>query len=316
MVSEPTLSSIASLETLYAAWDKVRDNHGCAGVDQVTIPFFAADLDINLRRLAYELESELYCPLPLLRILVDKGNGESRPLSIPVVRDRIAQAAALLILEPVFEAQFDDCSYAYRRGRSVRQAVMQVRNYYDQGYCWIVDADIDAYFDSVPQPRLLQKAAALIADTRIHRLLRLWLEADIWDGECISRMTIGLPQGSVISPILANLYLDEMDDTLLAQGLRLVRYADDFLILCKTREKALQAARLTDEVLDRMALELDEADIRTFDEGFKFLGVMFFRSLILLPFEAERRSRRVLYVPPPLDLTNYHRAGCPGKRSV
>jgi group II intron reverse transcriptase/maturase len=268
---------------------------------------FAAEVDTNLRRLAYELDAGLYWPLPLLRILVDKGNGESRALSIPAVRDRVAQAAALLVLEPVMEKQFEDCSYAYRRGRSVRQAVMHVRRYYNEGYHWLLDADIDAYFDSVPHSRLMQKIEPLVPDPRIQRLLRLWLEADVWDGERVTRMTKGLPQGSVISPILANLYLDELDEALLSEGLRLVRYADNLLILCKTREKAEGAAKLTDEILDRMDLELDEADIKSFDEGFKFLGVLFFRSMLLLPFECERRSRRVLYVPPPMDLMSYRR---------
>jgi group II intron reverse transcriptase/maturase len=309
IVSQPTLSDLISMGTLYSAWERVRENNGCAGVDRVTIPQFAAALETNLRRLAYEIESDIYCPLPLLRILVDKGNGESRALSIPTVRDRTAQAAALNILEPVFEAQFDDCSYGYRRGRSVRQAVMQVRDYYSQGYCWLVDADIDAYFDRVPHDRLLEKIAALLEDEGIQRL-----EADIWDGEQVSHMTVGLPQGSVISPVLANLYLDEFDDAMLKKGMRLVRYADDFVILCNTREKAEQAARLTDEILDSMGLELDESDINTFDAGFRFLGVTFFRSLTLVPFECERRSRRVLYVPPALDLATYRRAADSGNR--
>jgi RNA-directed DNA polymerase len=235
--------------------------------------------------------------------------------SLSLVRfDRVAQAAALNILNPILEAQFDDCSYGYRRGRSVRQAVAQVRNYYNQGYCWLVDSDIDAYFECVPQDRLMEKVSALIQDEGIQRLIRLWLEADVWDGEQVTHMTVGLPQGSVISPVLANLYLDEFDDAMLKKGMRLVRYADDFVILCKNREQAEQAARLTDEILDRMGLELDESDIRTFDAGFSFLGVTFFRSMIMVPFECERRSRRVLYAPPPLDLATYRRAADPGDK--
>jgi group II intron reverse transcriptase/maturase len=307
------LSDIASLASLFKAWERVRDNHGCAGVDNVTIEDFSSELETNLRRLSYELEMEVYSPLPLLRILVDKGNGEARPLSIPPVRDRVSQAAAHLVLEPIFEQQFEDCSYAYRRGRSVRQAVLRVRHYYDQGYRWVLDADIDAYFASVPHVRLMKKVSALVPDSRVHRLLRLWLEADVWDGEQVARMTVGLPQGSVISPLLANLYLDEFDDALLARGMRLVRYADDFVVLCKSQEKAIQAARLTDEILDQMDLELDEADIKTFDEGFKFLGVLFCRSVLMVPFECDRRARRVIYVPPPLDLGSYRRAGTDSK---
>jgi RNA-directed DNA polymerase len=310
-MQQPKLSDLISMETLFSAWERVRENHGCAGVDRVTIPQFQTALETNLRRLAYEIETDIYYPLPLLRISVDKGNGESRSLSIPAVRDRIAQAAALEILDPIFEAQFDDCSYGYRRGRSVRQAVMQVRDYYNQGYCWLVDSDIDAFFDSVPHDPLLKKVAAIIEDEGIQRLIRLWLEADVWDGEQVNPIKTGLPQGSVISPALANLYLDEFDDAMLKNGMRLVRYADDFVVLCKDREKAEQAAKLTDEILDRMGLELDESDIRSFEDGFRFLGVTFFRSMIMVPFECERRSRRVLYAPPPLDLATYRRAADP-----
>ena len=256
----------------------------------------------------WKISRKTYRPLPLLRILVDKGNGESRALSVPTVRDRLAQPAALNVLEPVFEAQFEQCSYAYRKGHSWQQAVNKVREYYDQGYRWVLDADIDAFFDSVPHDRLLDKVKRLILDEDVFNLISLWVKAEVWDGQQVSCLTQGMPQGSAISPILANLYLDEFDEELLSKGLCLVRYADDFVMLGKTQEKVQSATKLTEEVLKRMELQLDEADIVHFDQGFKFLGVVFCRSMALIPFDRQKKPRRILYFPPPLDLQTYRRA--------
>lgn len=217
----------------------------------------------------------------------------------------MAQAAALEVLAPIFEAQFENCSFAYRKGHSVCQAILKVREYYDQGYRWVLDADIDAFFDNVPHDRLLNKVNRLIADERVQNLIRLWVKADVWDGDNVSRLTVGIPQGSVISPMLANLYLDELDEELLAHGMRLVRYADDFLVLSKDKAKVKEAARLTEAVLRHMELELDEADIVHFDHGFRFLGTIFCRSSILIPFDRDKKPKRAVYVPLPLNIEAY-----------
>ena len=282
-------------------------------MDGITIAGFESLLNSNLALLAEQLAQQVYRPLPLMRIAVEKGNGESRGLSIPTVRDRIAQAATLNVLEPVFEAQFEQCSFAYRKGRSWQQAIHLVKEYYAQGYRWVVDADIDAFFDSVPHDRLLSKVDQFIGDMSLRRLIGLWVKAETWDGGSLSCLIRGIPQGSVVSPILANLYLDEFDEELLARGIRLVRYADDFLVLCKTQEKAREAEELTEEVLRRMSLELDEVDIVNFDQGFRFLGVIFCRSDTLIPFDKEKKQKRVIYMPPLLDMSEYRRslASCP-----
>lgn len=293
---------------LHAAWQRVRDNHGCAGVDGITIEGFEAILDSNLSLLEEQITQGAYRPLPLMRIAVDKGNGESRGLSIPTVRDRVAQAAAFNVLEPVLEAEFEQCSFAYRKGRSWQQAVHKVKEYYDQGYRWVLDADIDAFFDSVPHEKLLDKVERLVTEGSIRRLVISWVKAEVWDGEGLSCLTKGIPQGSVISPILANLYLDELDEELLSRGIRLVRYADDFLVLCKSKEKALEAQELTEDVLGRMSLVLDESEVVSFDQGFRFLGVIFCRSATLVPFGKEKKPKRVLYMPPPLNMRDYFRA--------
>lgn len=301
------LTSLVNRDNLLNAWERVRDNQGCAGVDGVTISRFQASLPRNLSILAQELTNGSYRPLPLLKILVDKGNGEARALSIPIVRDRVAQAAALNVLEPIIEAELEHCSFAYRKGRSWRQAVFKVREYYEQGYRWVLDADIDAFFDSVPHQRLLTRVQQVVADPGAQRLVHLWVRAEVWDGAGVYCLTSGIPQGSGVSPLLANLYLDELDEELLARGLRLVRYADDFVVLCRSREKAEHAVHLTQAILKRMELELDEADVVHFDQGFRFLGVTFCRSAAVVPFDKEKKPKRVLYMPPPLDLRAYLR---------
>ncbi|MDP2604154.1 MAG: reverse transcriptase domain-containing protein, partial [Deltaproteobacteria bacterium] len=158
--SETHFSQIVRLSTLYRAWDRVEENHGCAGVDGVTIEKYAACLEENIGKLQKSLLTDKYRPLPLLRFHIDKPDGGKRPLSVPAVRDRVAQTAAAIVLEPLFEKEFEDCSYAYRRGRSYLQAIQKVKQYYDQGFRWVVDADIDAFFDEVNHAILLARLNA------------------------------------------------------------------------------------------------------------------------------------------------------------
>jgi group II intron reverse transcriptase/maturase len=288
-----------------------------AGVDGVSIGAFRHNLEVSLAVLGEDLRSRTYRPLPLLRLLVAKADGSPRALAVPAVRDRVAQAAVLNIIEPLFEAQFEDVSFAYRRGRSVKAAALRIRELRDQGYRFLVKADLDAFFDNVDHDLLLDKVGQVITDPGILNLIRLWVKSEVYDGERVFVLEKGIPQGAVVSPILANLFLDELDESLLARGHRLVRYSDDFIVLAKTRPQAEAALEATEEVLARLHLALDAEDtaITDFGQGFKFLGLIFLKDSILVPFDRPRRERKVLYFPPPFDLPGYFAAKerCPNR---
>jgi group II intron reverse transcriptase/maturase len=290
---------------LSSAFHSVKENHGCAGVDGLTIERFEENLDMNLARLQDELGRRIYFPLPLMKILVEKRNGDPRALCIPVVRDRVVETAVLKIIEPVLEKEFEECSFAYRKGRSVKQAVYKIKDYYDKGYQWVVDADVDAFFDSVDHNLLLAKFKRYIHDPNIQRLIELWLAAEIWDGTSLKVCQKGIPQGSPISPILANLFLDELDEELLRKGYKYIRFADDYLILCKKKEDAEKGLELSKQVLEKLLLKLDEEEITTFDQGFKYLGVIFLKSMVMKPFEVQKKNRKVLFYPKPFNLDAY-----------
>lgn len=257
------------------------ENQGCAGVDYQTLEAFAEQLHHNLEILRNEVRYDAYRPLPLLRVEVGKPNGGKRLLSIPTVRDRVLQTAVTRVIEPLFEAEFEDCSFAYRKGRSVDQAVERIQCLQRQGYHWVVDADIHCFFDSIDHTLLMAEVGKLITDTGLLNLIQAWLCATVIDGDRRLVLHKGVAQGSPIAPLLSNLYLHHLDEALLDNNLCLVRFADDFLILCRSRDRAEQALELTDDVLRRLCLKLNTGKTRIvhFDQGFRFLGVQFIRSL-------------------------------------
>ncbi len=301
------LDQLTSRKTLWEAFRRVRENGGCRGADGVTVSRFAANLQRELDSLQDRLLHRGYHPFPLLRIEIPKPVSGVRHLSIPTVRDRVVQTAVYQITREVFEAEFEECSHAFRLGRSVKTAVHQIQELRNQGFHWVVDADIDGFFDSIPHDPLLEQLSHLPLDPYICHLFEHWIRAEVYDGKRLFTLTQGIPQGSVTSPMLANLFLDALDETLAALGQTVVRYADDFLILCKDPSHTSEALELTDDVLERLGLELnrDKTLVTSFDQGFKFLGATFLRDGIYLPFDRPKAEREPPSLPPPLDLLTY-----------
>ena len=267
--------AMTSLACLYDAWERVRANKGCAGGDGVTIATFSAGLGDRLLQLHRALRTGHYFPGTLRQADIPKPDGGVRTLAIPGIADRVAQTAAMLILGPQLEPEMHDASFAYRKGRSAQQAVMRIAAYRRRGYGWVVDGDISAFFDD-PHDQLIQRLGRSIKDPLLIELFRLWLDS-------FSETGAGIAQGSPISPLLANLYLTDIDAAIDRQNCRLVRFADDFVLLCRTREGAQAALAHIGELLVARGLRLhpDKTRIVPFDKAFSFLGRLFVRSLVL-----------------------------------
>ena len=266
--------------TLEAAWDRVWANGGAAGVDGQSIERFEAQAELYLTELSTALREGNYRPQPIKRVEIPKGDGKTRPLGIPTVKDRIVQTAVKFVLEPVFEATFHPTSYGFRPGRGCHDALREVAGLIEEGYTFAVDADFASYFDTIPHERLMQRVEERISDGRILGLLRGWLEQDILRDMERWTPTEGTPQGAVISPLLANIYLHPLDERMAARGYRMVRYADDFVVMCKSREEAEAAlAEIRRWVADNgLRLHPDKTqvgDCRTVRGGFDFLGYRF-----------------------------------------
>jgi RNA-directed DNA polymerase len=266
--------------TLEAAWEKVWANAGAAGVDRQSVERFKTNEDLYLAELGAALRTGTYRAQPVRRVDIPKGDGRTRPLGIPTVKDRIVQTAVKLVLEPIFEATFRPASYGFRPGRGCRDALREVAQLIADGHTFVVDADFASYFDTIPHERLMQRVEARISDGRVLDLLRDWLNQDILKDAERWTPTQGTPQGAVISPLLANIYLHPLDELMAARGYRMVRYADDFVVLCKSREEAAAAlaeirAWVTENGLRLHPDKTHVGDCRIPGEGFEFLGYRF-----------------------------------------
>lgn len=277
------LDVIADPTNLAMAWAKVRANAGAAGVDGQSIAVFEADAGHQLASLRRRLLSaQRYVPPPVRRVDIPKPDGRMRPLGIPTVADRVVQQAVVQVIGPVFEQRFTPSSFGYRPGRSAHDAVGWVRKAIRSGDWWVAEFDIVGFFDNLRHPRLLREVAKGIDDPEVIGLIRRWLKAGVLTETGLRAREAGTPQGGVISPLLANIYLHRLDVEVRAAGFRLIRYADDFVILANRRRKAQAADRLVRSILSDIGLEVAEAKsgVVNLRDGFEFLGFQFRRKLM------------------------------------
>lgn len=272
------LEAIADPANLADAWAKVRANAGAAGVDGQSITAFAGDVEHQLSGLRRRLLSaERYVPPPVRRVEIPKPDGRVRPLGVPTVADRVVQQAVMQVIGPVFEDRFTPSSFGYRPGRSAHDALKWVREAIRRGDRWVAEFDVVGFFEHLNHNRLLREVAKVIDDPEVIGLVRRWLRAGVLTDRGVESREAGTPQGGVISPLLANIYLHRLDVEVRAAGFRLIRYADDFVILADRRWKAQAADGLVRNILADIGLEVADAKsgVVAVRDGFEFLGFQF-----------------------------------------
>ena len=269
------------VENFNQAWESVKGNAGAKGVDGQTIEQFGEDWVNSLAQVWRECKSKTYKAQPVRRVYIDKASGGKRPLGIPSVRDRIVQQALRQVLEPIFDPMFQDCSFGFRPGRSAHMAIDRVSDYVEAGFEWVVDADLKGYFDTIPHDKLIDRVAEVVADGSILKLIRQFLKAGVMEDGKVAVAEEGTPQGGVISPLLANIYLNPFDKRMVERGHKIVRYADDFVILCKSPRAAERVMESIKEYLEGelgLTLHPEKSKVVHLTEGFDFLGYHFFKA--------------------------------------
>jgi len=274
------IDKVYARSTLDLAWKKVASNKGAAGVDHVSIDRFKSRGGFYLDELERSLRNGTYRPYAVKRVYIPKGGGKFRPLGIPVVKDRIVQTALKMVLEPIFEKDFLSMSFGFRPGRGCKDALREVDALVKSGHTWYVDADLKSCFDTIPHEGLIGRLSEKVSDGSVLQIVELFLRQEIMEGIKRWTPTGGTPQGAVLSPLLSNIYLHPMDNFITDSGHRMVRYADDFVILCRSREEAMSALNSVKEWVSANGLELnlDKTHIGNCanpEEGFEFLGYLF-----------------------------------------
>ena len=275
IVKAHSLTGRITPQTVHAAWLAVKRNRGAAGIDKVSISMFETNLEANLASLMRELKAGSFQPMPARRVYIPKAPGKFRPLGIPAVRDRVAQEVLRQLLSPLFESIFHDHSYGFRPKRGCHQAVEKVKEIHRQGYRVVLDADIQGFFDNLSHTAIMTELSKVVADGNILRLVQKFLSAGVMEGGKYQATRVGTPQGGVVSPLLANIALNLMDWKLEQAGFRFVRYADDFVVLCKSEQRAKEALELIGNLLAEqlgLVLSPEKTHITTFKKSFAFLG--------------------------------------------
>ena len=268
-------------DNLYSAYREVAANKGAPGVDNITIEDFTATLDRNVTKLEQQLREGTYTPQSIKRVHIPKpGTNETRPLGIPTVRDRVVQNALRHVLEPILERQFAEHSYGFRPNRGCKDALRRVDRLVKAGYKYTVDVDLKAYFDTIPHDRLVKELRKHVADNSVIALVEKFLQAQVLDGLDQWTPAAGAPQGAIISPLLSNLYLNELDHLMAAAGYEMTRYADDFVIQCRAAEEAASALDMVREWTTARGLTLHPTKTKIVHvdiDGFEFLGYRFIK---------------------------------------
>jgi RNA-directed DNA polymerase len=274
------MDKVYKMANLRSAFQKVKANKGAAGVDHQTIKMFEKHLEKNLKKLCRLLKKGRYKPQRILRKRIPKPGkrNETRPLGIPTVRDRVVQTALRNVIEPIFEVEFATHSYGFRPNRGCKDALRQVSKLLKSGHTWVVDADLKSYFDTIPHDKLVQHIKEKVVDTKVLTLLNTFLKQEILEGMQSWTPEQGTPQGAVMSPLLSNIYLNPLDHHMAAQGYEMVRYADDFVVLCKSEAACQQAMLKLTAWTKQAGLTLHPNKTKIVDsrtEGFDFLGYHF-----------------------------------------
>jgi len=269
-----SLTGRITFELMLNAFKAVKRNRGSAGIDKVSIQEYERNLVTNLESLMQELKTGKFQPMPLKRVQIPKGDGKTRPLGIPTVRCRIAQEVVRRLINPTFEKVFHENSFGFRQHRNCHQAVERTLELARQGFRYVVDADIKGFFDNIPHELIMDSVAAKISDGNILNLIEKFLKSGVMEENRLLATIRGTTQGGVISPLLANIVLNHLDWYMEQKGYRFIRYADDFVILCKTKAQAKEALNSVCSLLKKMSLEISQEKTRLcrFCEGFNFLG--------------------------------------------